>query len=663
MDDMDGRASATGHRTSSRCGVNSATTTRSRLSDDTPASRPSSSTLANRPETGTSKSDISTPSKSVSREPSLATTIQNPKSSENNINVPKTSIVESSKIPVPTTFFSNTSVVPNAITQKSGNSTASTKQKFTDLTISDKNSTSYNSSTLQSNNATNNSSTFDYNPLSMSSSNTSINTQNLPMSFFPVAPTFSVYVETLTGAVFEVVCSPFEPVVSIKEKIYRLEGIPISKQHLIYNGSELKQDDAALGQLGIAAESKLTLVLDIRGGPINTQTVLRTPQPRRLQLSDITHYQINDSTPPAESVEKKSNKHRADIIFSNLNGNAMLIVFDCSSQNNASTQNDTSSDDNQDSLNRQSLIKSTSNLIDDTRMNIKMRQLRQKMLEKKYRKAAKAAASSAPKVDTHVQFPALNSSTRTGKSSNTNISTAYRQNFVSPNIIKHDHESFCNRYNLTSPRESKTNYAPEPPSYMRRDHSRTSLEKVLMNSSTDPQDLDIHRDYVYRSRSKHRTPTLPPIKPPLRSFPELPTKSPSPPNPPMAPNSSTARLKLRALNGLKPLLSDEPTTTPQQTFPNMFITNTLVRQELSTASSLKSKKHKPSKKLNRLRCEYCRKRISMGMEFVCRCQMMLCAKCRIAEAHLCKFDYKQIGRQTLKKENPLVTAHKLPKID
>lgn len=51
------------------------------------------------------------------------------------------------------------------------------------------------------------------------------------------------------------------------------------------------------------------------------------------------------------------------------------------------------------------------------------------------------------------------------------------------------------------------------------------------------------------------------------------------------------------------------------------------------------------------------------MEFTCRCDLLLCAFHRTAEAHECNFDYKRIGRQELKKDNPLVTASKLTKLE
>ena len=47
---------------------------------------------------------------------------------------------------------------------------------------------------------------------------------------------------------------------------------------------------------------------------------------------------------------------------------------------------------------------------------------------------------------------------------------------------------------------------------------------------------------------------------------------------------------------------------------------------------------------------------------ILRCGGMFCAVHRYAESHACTFDYKAEGRQIIARNNPVVTAHKLPKI-
>ncbi|KAG7312513.1 hypothetical protein JYU34_002034 [Plutella xylostella] len=88
-------------------------------------------------------------------------------------------------------------------------------------------------------------------------------------------PTMELLVETLTGTAFEMTVSPSDTVHAIKSKIYRVEGIPISQQHLLYNLKEL-DDASSLHELSICDGARLRLVLGLRGGPVSTR---RLPPP------------------------------------------------------------------------------------------------------------------------------------------------------------------------------------------------------------------------------------------------------------------------------------------------------------------------------------------------------------------------------------------------
>ncbi|XP_050394542.1 AN1-type zinc finger protein 4 [Patella vulgata] len=81
-----------------------------------------------------------------------------------------------------------------------------------------------------------------------------------------------LFIETLTGTAFELRVSPFETIMSVKAKIQRLEGIPISHQHLIWQSVEL-EDDYCLHDYSIHSGATLKLVLAMRGGPINTRRI------------------------------------------------------------------------------------------------------------------------------------------------------------------------------------------------------------------------------------------------------------------------------------------------------------------------------------------------------------------------------------------------------
>lgn len=94
--------------------------------------------------------------------------------------------------------------------------------------------------------------------------------QSLSLHLFNLK--MELFIETLTGTAFELRVSPFETIMSVKAKIQRLEGIPISHQHLIWQSVEL-EDDFCLHDYSIHSGATLKLVLAMRGGPINTRRI------------------------------------------------------------------------------------------------------------------------------------------------------------------------------------------------------------------------------------------------------------------------------------------------------------------------------------------------------------------------------------------------------
>lgn len=70
----------------------------------------------------------------------------------------------------------------------------------------------------------------------------------------------------------------------------------------------------------------------------------------------------------------------------------------------------------------------------------------------------------------------------------------------------------------------------------------------------------------------------------------------------------------------------------------------------------------PVKKLKKLRCAECNKKLGVIMIMKCHCEKLFCAQHRYAEAHNCTYNFKMEGKKILAKENPQVIAQKLPKI-
>ncbi|XP_009864437.1 PREDICTED: AN1-type zinc finger protein 4 [Apaloderma vittatum] len=118
----------------------------------------------------------------------------------------------------------------------------------------------------------------------------------------PFYETMELFIETLTGTCFELRVSPFETVISVKAKIQRLEGIPVSQQHLIWNNTELK-DDYCLNDYNISEGCTLKLVLAMRGGPINTRRVpVEDPVREMAEYMDPTRDEIWEKGPSNKQV-------------------------------------------------------------------------------------------------------------------------------------------------------------------------------------------------------------------------------------------------------------------------------------------------------------------------------------------------------------------------
>ena len=63
----------------------------------------------------------------------------------------------------------------------------------------------------------------------------------------------------------------------------------------------------------------------------------------------------------------------------------------------------------------------------------------------------------------------------------------------------------------------------------------------------------------------------------------------------------------------------------------------------------------------KIRCFTCKKRVGIT-GFNCRCGHTFCNAHRYSDKHECDFDYKALGRETLSKDNPVVSASKIDKL-
>ncbi|EDX17486.1 zinc finger A20 and AN1 domain-containing stress-associated protein 6 [Drosophila simulans] len=62
------------------------------------------------------------------------------------------------------------------------------------------------------------------------------------------------------------------------------------------------------------------------------------------------------------------------------------------------------------------------------------------------------------------------------------------------------------------------------------------------------------------------------------------------------------------------------------------------------------------------RCDKCGKKLGLTGGFPCRCGGTYCAVHRYSDRHECNFDYRQMGADQIRRDNPVVVASKLRKL-
>ncbi|XP_075230622.1 zinc finger AN1-type doctor no [Lycorma delicatula] len=77
--------------------------------------------------------------------------------------------------------------------------------------------------------------------------------------------------------------------------------------------------------------------------------------------------------------------------------------------------------------------------------------------------------------------------------------------------------------------------------------------------------------------------------------------------------------------------------------------------------SQENKEDKDGKTKKKNRCAMCRKKVGLT-GFECRCGGLYCAVHRYSDKHSCTFDYRELGAQEIRRNNPVVVGEKIQKI-
>lgn len=515
-----------------------------------------------------------------------------------------------------------------------------------------------------------------------------------------------LFIETLTGTAFELRVSPFETIMSVKAKIQRLEGIPMSQQHLIWRSVEL-EDDYCLHDYNIADGATLQLVLAMRGGPINTRRIpVEDPTLREMaEYMEVNREEIWDKLP-------KDNRQVTLLVFRDGDQLNFFRVVDrgdgtltplSDSLSGASMYNlyDEEEEENPPPISQEA-IKENSVTMNKMRL-LKNRMESQKSLKPRYQpeppSAEKPTSTSVLSARRRLQ---LSSTSDTLKQE-----TAFR--VVEKSKVNGDKVSQSKQSSTTNSR--MTPKGPLPPVNTRRKTSQIDVSDFLGQTSQEAKVIPSNRTLT-RSAYKEGSKTISElvkdskdIKPlgsiskAVSHHKETRTSSPSHGAASLdyssagsatlrqsriPEDSSDVRYPLDLTSGSGGLrrirVMENRIPTPEGRRSGLLndslsYSYRISHGNTSTSNSspshhrhlppVKTKPHPPPQLLptkKKTRCFACGKKTGLATTYQCRCGNSFCATHRYAEAHSCTYDYKSEGRKIIEQNNPVVAAPKLPKI-
>ncbi|XP_033644029.1 AN1-type zinc finger protein 4-like [Asterias rubens] len=538
------------------------------------------------------------------------------------------------------------------------------------------------------------------------------------------ADIMELFIETLTGTVFELRVSPFETVISVKAKIQRLEGIPISQQHLIWRSVEL-EDDYCLHDYGIPPSSSLKLVLAMRGGPINTRRIpMEDPAIREMaEYMEANRDEIWEKLPGNRQVTLLVFREGDQLNFFRVvdRGDGTLTPLS-ESLSGASMYNNMYEEEEDEGR----LPSEEQSVENDVTMS-KMKLLRVKMetlsIGKKKHKTPHPPSTVRPK-STAVRRRLPTTKKKSPPLLNKNnplppvgaLKPGTRPVEVKTNLDSTTEAVDCAAGSASRAerrlRTSDKCHSPVPPSSCRTLESLTSarlhrsytnlgnmlpsstatvMHEMRPNTSSKVQQvLTSSADARGRERSG--------VKAEARLVTELVNQANrdgkindivcgAPRDLHTGKSSGRVRAGTSGAMALSQALNSTTSTALKNTSNGDRIQTPERRTNLISAHSIRGRlsgtrdgrllspshrlppvsSSKPTslgttKKKTSKRCSLCNKKTGLATSYQCRCGHNFCATHRYAEAHHCGYDYKTEGRKILEQSNPLVSAPKLPKI-
>jgi len=502
-----------------------------------------------------------------------------------------------------------------------------------------------------------------------------------------------IFINTLTGACFELRVSPFEPVFSIKCKLERLEDIPVCQQHLIWQNTEL-EDDKCLHDYGIKSGANLNLVLAMKNGLINTRKVVMEDP----SLEGLDVY-VDDST--KQEVLDRLMKDEQQVTFLVYREGDQLNFFRV--QEKEVAESPFPDDD------RCSPGKQMENIVTKDKMRLLLQQMAAKTTKKgddEIEDSQPGCSKDPPRLTisegsvTHYCPTPQKDSSLSQYMSNLHFTPSpcvgmeadeipiadiqNKQPHLLPPISKGGKTKVNNSNALKKGSRSSSNQ-----SCSSRASNSSITQKPYKKSVSSKFDKDIaqssskksiyKKDFRKSSRIKRKQSKS---EGGNASNPSLSTKASSKHysfpglNPSSShkvyTHSSRERVTLPSINRDN---QDTPGSTfdwmqesKKESFDKGMELRTLVSQSrhLPMLSGKAGNTSLPTinNKSNKIRCSWlsCKKKLGLATTYDCRCGSIFCPKHRYPEAHDCSYDYKTEGRKLLEQNNPVVRAQKLPKI-
>lgn len=313
-------------------------------------------------------------------------------------------------------------------------------------------------------------------------------------------PNMEIQIKTLMGTTFDIKVAHTDTVGDIKKKIFRVEGIPIHQQNLIFKSNELK-DTHRLCDAGITNGSIVTLVSAMRGGPISTRRLSIACEHHVIlkelkELLENTRDEIGDKLAPGSKVSVLVFKE-GDII------NLLRVIEN--EDGSYSPYSEKPISPPMKPSRRETRLNIFERLVEDSDMSMKIANLRKKMQDvsirrRKSKEAAKEATEEGA-VATGQDFQFLNdievastsASSANSSLNNTNdwlVCIDKGLKILERNMEEENHEEIALKEKHRTRRFPRSKYSENRGLYSHTKQYHARLNRAMKSSSQDEKSSD-----------------------------------------------------------------------------------------------------------------------------------------------------------------------------